>query len=233
MESLARTREALEGSVGVRLAPQSAADQSVAALNRVAGTALAALQALEEGGSSAQPTPEEMMERMQEMAQEQADVNNQAAQMMPMQLPQQTMQEMMEQLAQQQQEVAADLGQMSREEGAEGPLGDVEAMAREAEALAELLAGGRLDSETRERQERLFHRLLDAGRSLEKEEESTEREARAAGMVERPGVDALGPGDLGLSDFRLPDAAALNQLPPAARALVLRYFQRLNQGGGG
>jgi hypothetical protein len=205
----------------------------VAALNQVAGTALAAIRSLQEGGSSAQPTPEQMMEQMEQMAQEQADVNNQAAQMMPMQLTPQAMEEMMQQMAQQQQDIASDLGQMSEQEGSEGPLGDVEAMAQEAEALAEALAGGRLDAETRERQERLFHRLLDAGRSLEKEEESTERESTAASEVERAEVDALLPGDLGLSQFRLPDAATLNRLPPAARALVLRYFQRLNRGGGG
>ena len=137
----------------------------------------------------------------------------------------------MEQLAQQQQEIASDLGQMSNQEGEEGPLGDLEAMAAEAQQLAEQLAGGRLDAQTRERQERLFHRLLDAGRSLQKEEESTERESEAPGEFDRDGVAALTAGDLGLRRFQLPDAAALNQLPPAARALVLRYFQRLNQGG--
>jgi len=139
----------------------------------------------------------------------------------------------MEQLAREQQEVASDLGQMSQQEGEEGPLGDLEALAQEAQALAEELAGGRLNAETRERQERLFHRLLDAGRSLEREEESTEREANAPGEFERDEVSSLSAGDLGLARYRLPDAASLNRLPPAARALVLQYFQRLNRGGGG
>ncbi|HSG49836.1 MAG TPA: hypothetical protein VLA43_18580 [Longimicrobiales bacterium] len=232
MEALSRTLESMERAGVSQPQPQAAAEQSIAALNQVARFALAAIQAMQEGGASAQPTPEQMMEQMEQLAQQQADVNNQAAQMMPMQLTPQAMQQMMEQMAQDQQQVASDLGQMSNQEGEEGPLGDLEALAQEAQALAEQLAGGRLDSETRERQERLFHRLLDAGRSLEKEEESTERESESAGAFERDGVAPLTAGDLGLSRFRLPDAATLNRLPPAARALVLQYFRRLNQGGG-
>ncbi|MDT8342558.1 MAG: hypothetical protein RQ751_13690, partial [Longimicrobiales bacterium] len=213
--------------------PQAAAETAVEALNQVARSALDAARALEEGGATGQPTPEEMMERMEQMAQQQAEVNNQAAQMVPMQLSPQAMQEMMEQLAAGQEQVASDLGEMARQEGEDGPLGDVEAFAREAQALAQALAGGRLDAETRARQERLFHRLLDAGRGLEREEESTEREALAPGAFEAVAPPPLTDAALGLSRFRLPDAETLNRLPPAARALVRQYFLRLNRGGGG
>lgn len=231
MASLGRTMEALERRGVTRPSPQAASARSIAALNEVAQSALGTLQAMENAGQAGQPSPQELMEQMQQMAQQQAEVNNQAAQMMPMQLTPQAQQQMMEQMAQAQQQIASDLGQMSDQEGEEGPLGDVEAMAAEAEALARQLDGGRLDSETRERQERLFHRLLDAGRSLEKEEETTEREPTAAGEVEAGEIPALEVGDLGLTRFRLPDAATLNRLPPAARALVLRYFERLNRAG--
>jgi hypothetical protein len=171
------------------------------------------------------------MEQLQELAQEQAEVNNQATQMMPMELTPQAMQEQMQELARQQQQVASNVGQMSEQEG-DGPLGDLQAMAREAEALARELEQGRLDATTRERQERLFHRLLDAGRSLEKEEESTERESEAPGVVEPGSVGPLDAEALGILRFR-PDADALRRLSPAARALVVRYFQRLNEGRGG
>ncbi len=233
MAALQQTLQSMERPRGGQPSPEAASDQAVSALNQVARSAMAATRAMQEGAESAQPTAEQMMEQMEQLAQQQADVNNQAAQMMPMQLTPQTMQEMMEQMAQDQQQVASDLGQMSEQEGEEGPLGDLEALAQEAEELARQLAGGRLDSETRERQERLFHRLLDAGRSLEREEESTERESEAPGVFEREAVGPLTAGDLGLSRFRPPDAATLNRLPPAARALVLQYFQRLNRGGGG
>ncbi len=233
MAALEQTIQSMERQRGAQPTAAAAAEQAVAALNQVAVTAMAATRAMQENAESAQPSAEQMMEQMEQLAQQQADVNNQAAQMMPMQLTPQAMQELMEQLAQDQQQVASDLGQMSNQEGDEGPLGDLEALAEEAEALAAQLTGGRLDAETRERQERLFHRLLDAGRSLEREEESTERESEAPGAFERGDVGPLDAGDLGLARFRLPDAAALNRLPPAARALVLQYFQRLNRGGGG
>lgn len=236
MEALSTTLEAMERPGGARPSPEAAAEQSVDALNRVAQTALDAISAMQQGGSQSAASQEEMMEQLEELAQKQAEVNNQASQMMPMQLTPQAQQQQMEQMAQQQQQVASDLGQMSDQEGEEGPLGDLEAMAQEAMELAEQLAGGRLDRETRERQEQLFHRLLDAGRSLEREEESTERESEAAGTFDAEAVGPLDPASLGLTTFRLPDADALGRLSPAARALVLQYFQRLNQGaptGGG
>ena len=230
LESLDQALSALDSNSNTQPSPFAASEQAINSLNDVALSALAAAQALQEGGQQGSST-EEMMEQMQDLAQQQADVNNQASQMMPMQLPQQQQQQQMEQMAQQQQQIAADLGQMSNQEGEDGPLGDIEAMAAEAEQLAQELAGGRLEPEVRERQERLFHRLLDAGRSLQKEEESTERESAAAEAFDRGAVGALSSDDLGLVRFPMPDAAALSRLPPAARALVLQYFQRLNAGG--
>ncbi|GIT50644.1 MAG: hypothetical protein Ct9H300mP15_08570 [Gemmatimonadota bacterium] len=56
---------------------------------------------------------------------------------------------------------------------------------------------GRLTPETVRRQERLFHRLLDAGRSLEREEFSEERESEQPGVFERGEVMPLTPDQLG------------------------------------
>jgi len=202
------------------------ADRAIDALNQVALASLAAQRALEQGGASEQP--QDAMEQLEELAQQQADVNNQAAEMMPMPMPQQMRQQQMQQMAQQQQQIAADLGQMSNQEGQEGPLADLQSLGEEAQAIARELEQGRLEPETRERQERLFHRLLDAGRSLEKEEESTERESEQVSGFDAADVAGLDAAALGLSRFGLPDAAALNRLSPAMRALVRAYFQRLN-----
>jgi hypothetical protein len=114
-------------------------------------------------------------------------------------------------------------------------------LAREAEALAQQLSQGRLTSEITQRQERLFHRLLDAGRSLEQDDEvSQEREAERPGAFERGQVEPLSPTQLGILRYGLPDASQLQRLPPTVRVLVLEYFERLNntppapgeQGGG-
>jgi len=135
-----------------------------------------------------------------------------------------------EDVAGRQEEVAEELGEMSEEGTEEGdPLGDLSAFAEEARRLAEALQQGRLDPEVLRRQEQLFHRLLDAGRTLERDEESEERESEEPGDFDREGVNALTAGDIDALRFELPGAAALRALPPAQRALVLRYFERLNR----
>ena len=95
--------------------------------------------------------------------------------------------------------------------------------------MAEKLAGGRLDPETIERQQRLFRRLLDAGRSLEKEEFSEKRESRSGESAELGEVGPLTVEELGGVRYRLPSARILGRLSPARRALVIAYFERLNR----
>ena len=202
------------------------------ALNEGARLALATADEISQGGSSSQtPSPEQAMEQLQELAQDQADLNNQATQMMPMDLTPTARDEQMQQMAQQQQQIADQVGDMAQQEG-EGPLGDLEALAQEAEALAQALQQGRLDATTRERQERLFHRLLDAGRSMQRDGETPERESEVGAEVERGLIAPLDAEALGIARYR-PDPLALQQLSPAARALVLRYFRSLNESRSG
>ena len=226
LERLDEALEAMEAGDRPR-AGAAEAGRAIDALNQVALASLAAQRALEQGGSASESM--DPMEQLEQLAQQQADVNNQAAEMMPMPMPQQMRQQQMQQMAQQQQQIAADLGQMSNQEGNEGPLADMQSLGEEAQALARELEQGRLEPETRERQERLFHRLLDAGRSLEKEEESTERESAEVSGFETGEIPGLSGDQLGLARFGLPDAAALNRLSPGVRALVRGYFERLNR----
>jgi hypothetical protein len=102
-------------------------------------------------------------------------------------------------------------------------------LAREADLLAEQLGLGRLTPEVLQRQERLFHRLLDAGRSLEQEESSEERESTRAGGFERADVVPLTDLQLGLLQYELPTGEQMRSLTPAVRELVLQYFERLNR----
>jgi hypothetical protein len=231
LERLDEALQAVEAGERPR-AGAAEADRAIDALNQVALASLAAQRALDQAGSSSAESSDPM-EQLEQLAQQQADVNNRAAEMMPMPMPQQSRQQQMQQMAQQQQQIAADLGQMSNQEGDQGPLADLQSLGEEAEAIARELEQGRLEPETRERQERLFHRLLDAGRSLEKEEESTERESDEVTGFETGEIPGLSADALGLARFGLPDAAALNRLPPAMRALVRNYFERLNRDAGG
>jgi hypothetical protein len=106
-------------------------------------------------------------------------------------------------------------------------------LSAEARALAQQLEAGQLDRRTVERQERLFRRLLDAGRTLrgEAEDEEKERSSETA----RPGNVRLPPALRSPSAgrelrFPYPDWAQLQGLSPDERRLILDYFRRLNDG---
>src|SRR6185503_9067423 len=78
-------------------------------------------------------------------------------------------------LAREQRQVSQQLDELG-----EGVGGDRAAqLAKEAKQLAEALEGGRLDATTIARQQQLFRRLLDAGRSLQKDERDDDKKREA------------------------------------------------------
>ncbi|MDH3456929.1 MAG: hypothetical protein OER90_08810, partial [Gemmatimonadota bacterium] len=168
----------------------------------------------------------EALERMAELASEQGQMNGQAAGLLPtfesggLQLMQE-----LQALAARQQALARELEQLR----ADGELSGTGELADEADDIAEQLGGGRLDNEILERQERLFRRLLDAGRTLESDQED-ERRDRVAESA-RPGnvrLPAAADVSLGASRYRYPSWAELRTLTPDQRRLILEYFRRLN-----
>lgn len=234
MESLQNTIDAMEGRRGASPSPTAQAEQSIADLNQLALMAIAGAQQMGQQGEG--QSGEEVAQQLEELAQQQGELMNQSTQLMPMQLSQQAMSQQLEQMSQGQESVAGDLGDLADEPGSEQTLGDLQQLAREAEMLAGELQQGRLTPEMVERQERLFHRLLDAGRSLEREEFSEERESETPGVFERGEVLSLTGEQLGIMPYELPDGEQLQRLSPAVRQLVLDYFERLNRarpGGGG
>lgn len=233
MESLQKTVESLGARPGTSPSATAEAERAVDDLNQLALMAIAGAEQMSQQGEG--QGGEEVAERLEELAQEQGDLMNQSTQLMPMQLGEQAMSQQLEQMSQGQESVADDLGDLSQEPGSEESLGDLEELAREARLLAEQLQQGRLTPEMVQRQERLFHRLLDAGRSLEREEFSEERESEAPGVFERGDISALTGEQLGVMPYEVPDGEELRGLSPALRQLVLDYFERLNRtsGGGG
>jgi hypothetical protein len=148
------------------------AQRTVDALNRLALALLNNAQQLQqsESGSSTQQT----MQQLADLAKQQSSLNGQSNALVPLQLSQQSMSQQTQRLSSEQMDVARRLGNLNQG-GEESALGDIEALAREAAELARQLQGGRVPPELLARQERLFHRLLDAGRSLEKEEFEEQR----------------------------------------------------------
>lgn len=228
MEAVQETLNALQDQRGRTRSPYSSAEGAIQTLNQVALSAMAAAQQAGQMGQG--QSGQELMEQLEELARQQGSLNNQTGQLTPMQLGEQAMSSQLQDMAQGQQQIAEELGDLAEQPGSEGQsLGDLEALALEAQELAARLAGNRLDAETLRRQQRLFHRLLDAGRSLEKEELSEERESTRPDGFDRESVDALSPEDLGALRFELPPAESLRRLSPAQRHMVLQYFERLNR----
>jgi hypothetical protein len=142
-----------------------------------------------------------------------------------------------QELATRQEAVAAGLGELSRMPGGDRVPGNLEELAREAEALARELAGvttdERIAAETLDRQSRLLDRMLDAGRSLERDGPTEERRGSPGAVFpDRPFVPALPAGLLREAAIPLPSESALAELSPGERRLVLEYFERLRREGG-
>ena len=168
----------------------------------------------------------EMLEQLQQMAKQQQGINSAMQQLMPQQQkPGEAGQEARE-LAREQREVANKL----EENGDKDNSGRAEEMAREARQIAQQLESGQLDPAVLERQQRLFRKMLDAGRLLEEEEreDTGKREAKpwTGSEVYTPsGSSASGKA---ASRFTPPTWNDLRGLTPEERRLVLEYFKRIN-----
>jgi hypothetical protein len=170
-----------------------------------------------------------MLQQLQEMAKRQGSINAQAQGLMP--IPGQgamspEAQATARMLARQQRGIAHQLEEMGDAAGGDRA-GE---LAKEARQLAEALEQTRVDASTVARQQQLFRRLLDAGRSLEKEEreDNEKREARAASGNDRfdPG-SAAARGRAG-ARFREPTWSDLRGLSADERRAILEYFKRIN-----
>jgi hypothetical protein len=191
-----------------------------------AGDALDALNAAAHGllrargdvsGSQSGSGLAEAMQRMQQMAGQQGQLS-QGAGGQP---------DQMAQLAQRQRALAEQLERMR----GQGNMPGAGELSNEAAELAKRLEAGRLDRGTVERQERLFRRMLDAGRTLqgEQEDERKERESTTAtGDSVRipPALRRQLEDDAGR--VRLPSWEELQRLSPAERRIVVDYFRRLS-----
>jgi len=201
------------------------ADEAVDALN---AAALALVRSRAEVSSAQSGSGfAEAVERLARLARDQQGLNGQAQGLLPLMGVGDAVREQLRALAARQRALAQQLERMQAQgaSSAAGPL------AQEAQELARQIEAGRLDRQTIERQQRLYHRLLEAGRTLSNDEpdETRERVSRAATgdsvhvpAVLKPGATGAGPR------VRYPTWAELEGLTPDERRLVLDYFRRLN-----
>lgn len=210
--------------------PQSSGAQQAGSLGEAADALTRAAAALARDRERANQANSasgfgEMLQELQQAAQKQGQINSQAQSLFAMPRGTPSAQSLARTLARQQRGVADQL-----EEAGDAAGGDKAAqLAQEARRLADALDGGRLDGGTLARQQQLFRRLLDAGRSLEKEEreDTGKREATSAKGDETftPAGSAQGKAAV---RFPPPRWEELRGLPADERRAILDYFTRLN-----
>ena len=206
--------------------------ESLARTNRmVIGLLTEANMNMQGSGGGSSSSPSDASEQLQQMAREQARLNGVTEELRRMLADRGISQEaraQMERLGQEQAAQAQRVSELAEAErtrpDGERLLGDVEAMGRDIETIAEELGDGLVSEETLVRQERILSRMLDARNAARRRDYSNRRESRTADELY---------GDPGLA-VGSPDAAEqrrarlryqpLEKAPLEYRDLVRRYF---------
>ena len=220
-----RTRETLSQGPAD---PRGAAESAARATELLTNAAYQLLRAREDvSGAQSGSGLEEAMERMAQLAQQQGQLSQEAGGILPSPMPGAGVEAQMRSLAGRQRALAQQLERMR----GEAQIAGAGELAKEAEELARRLEAGRLDRQTVERQERLFHRMLDAGRTLEGEEKDEKKERQSTTAGERAGQAPPTRTAPAAAPPRMPTWEELQRLTPEERRVVLDYFRRLTQAG--
>lgn len=221
-----RMTQALEQLQRSTPSGREAAESAEQALDALNAMVYALLQTQGEvQGAESGSGMQEAMEQLAQMAEQQNAMNGETGNMMTM-APSGELMQQLQAMAQRERALAQQLERLE----AEGEVGSAEEMAEEARDLARDLEAGQLDRELQERQERLFRRLLDAGRSLRNDEED-EREERVSQSADQTLVRVPEAGQVtpDRPRYPVPTWEELRGLSPEARRLILDYFRRLNE----
>lgn len=222
---MASSREAVSTASANTAAATDRAGSAVDALNAAAYMMVRSRKDV--AGSASGSGMAEAMEKMSQLAGQQGQLGQQTASLLPM--PGQGQgapgQQLM-QLAAQQRAIAQALQRMQ----AGGNMPGAGQLSQEAQELARRLEAGRVDRQTVERQQQLFRRMLDAGRTLQGEERDEQKERQST--TAKAGDIHLPPAlreRLQLDDAapKLPGWDELQRLSPEDRRLVVDYFRRL------
>jgi hypothetical protein len=243
-----RTGEALRemGAAVEQLAerrvPQAAGHQkaSMTNLNDLAlllSDLMDQMQNQSSGSGQGSPSMQQMMQQLQQMSGQQQQLNQQLQQMlndMQGQRLTQDQQGRLQQMRQQQEALRQQLEEMARSgELDAGTKSQLRRIAEEMEEVARQLDGGRITRETRERQQNILNRLLEARESINQRGKKPEREGQTGD--DRP-LDS--PPDLPeqeeIDRLRRDLIRALESgYAPDYQELIKRYFELLQQRNAG
>jgi hypothetical protein len=231
--ALGLARRGMDGALEALVQPRPSAGAAAGSAGAALESLNAAIHALLESrdavsGAGSGTGFAEAVERLARLAEQQGGLAGAAGGLLPgMGQGGEALRAQLAALAERQRRLAEALERL----GAQGS-GAAEGLAPEAQDIARALEQGQLDRGVVERQERLYRRLLDAGRTLtgNEEDENRERTSETArpGEVHRPD---RGPVPITGPRFPVPSWDALRGLSPEERRMVLEYFRRLNSGG--
>ena len=227
LQQMQRAREAISNtSPNVREGAEEAGS-AVDALNAAAYQLLQARGDVSSSGSGSGLA--EAIEKMNQLAKQQGGLGREGAGLLPM-AGNGAIQEQLQRLGQRQRALADELQKLR----AQGEMPGASELAEEAKDLARRLESGRLDRQVVERQERLFRRMLDAGRTLQGREEDDRKERQSTTATDDsvhlpPALRARLQGDD--DRLRVPSWEELQQFSPEERRLVVDYFRRLSETG--
>ena len=169
----------------------------------------------------------EMMEQLKQLAQQQGALNGQmqGLNLLPGGAQGDAAKQQARVLARQQRDVAKSLSDVSDAD----QTGRTDALAKEAQTLAQQMERAGLDPSVAARQQQLYRRLLDAGRFLEQDERDDQgpREAKSGNASGARTVDGAQSGKAA-NKFAPPTWNELRGLGADERRLVIEYFRRLN-----
>ncbi len=199
------------------------AGEAVDALNAAAHQLLRARDNV--SGSASGSGLAEALERMSRLASQQGQLSRQGGGLLPM-MGGAGFQQQLRILGAKQRALAEELERLKGQGNIPGA-GD---LADEAKDLAQRMEAQRLDRQMVQRQERLFRRMLDAGRTLQGQEED-ERKERQSTTARDDSVHLPPALRAKLADednrLRVPSWEELQKLSPEERRLVVDYFRRL------
>lgn len=226
-----RVEDATQQTRGANATPSQVAAAMREASEALNGAAASLVRDRERASEASSATGfAEMLKQLQEMAQQQSSLNSAAQSLLPRMGSSMDARAQQEsrQLARQQRDVAAKLDDV----GDRDDTGRAEELAREARQIAAALEQAQVDPAILERQQRLFRKMLDAGRMLEEEEreDTGKREAKSwsgSDVFTPAGTSATGRA---ASRFQPPTWNDLRGLTPDERRIVLEYFKRINGG---
>ena len=218
------TKQTADASPNGQQETAGAMEEAAQSLNEAATKLMADRQRAANGSSASGFS--EMIEKMRQLAKEQGSLNGQSASLMPGAggQPGGAGSEQARTLARSQRGLA------QRTEDAGAGEAHAEAMAKEMRDIAAQLETGRIDASLLDRQQKLFHRLLDAGLSLQKDEreDTGKRESESATNAEA--VAPTNTNATGRASLKYPEPTwnELRGLSAEERQSVMEYFKRIN-----